>query len=432
MRRWILRLTAIALPLNPVSIANAQSSVVVKVRDPNISERAYIAATAYHAIRRYFAHAEGLPAGYDFEARYRQYLDEAMTAKDRRTFSLATMRFFASLHNGHTSFTDESLGQNTGPAPFRIRPIDGRWTVIRSRTPGLFPGDDIVTVDGKPVAEWIAPVRGHIGQSGAAALDRLTWVPTFLLPKRFSLDLDDGRHVPVDLGQPAIGPERGMILPSEVETFTRSDGLVVIRIPSFGDPRFEAAAVKAVQSLQASQPVLIDLRGNGGGNTPTDLLSAVMTRPYRGTMYVTPMTIAANDASESFDGTLPALPHLMMRYGPDMTSPAAASWRGKIALLVDGGCGSACEDFVLRFKDGKRGVVLGEPTFGSTGQPYLVRFPEFGMSFRVSSKREYFPDGQPFEGIGVQPDRVIPVYRAELRRGADDQLEAAARIALAK
>lgn len=155
MRRWFLKFTVLTLPLCPVSvpIANAQPTAIAKIRDPNISERAYIAATAYHAIRRYFAHAEGLPAGYDFEARYRKYLDEAITAKDRRSFSLATMRFFASLHNGHTSFTDETFGQNMGPAPFRIRPVDGRWTVVRSRIPDLFPGDVIAFVDDKPVAE---------------------------------------------------------------------------------------------------------------------------------------------------------------------------------------------------------------------------------------------------------------------------------------
>lgn len=148
-------------------------------------------------------------------------------------------------------------------------------------------------------------------------------------------------------------------------------------------------------------------------------------------MFATPMTIASNDASESFDGTSPALRRLMMRYGPDATLPAPDAWPGKIALLIDGGCGSACEDFVLRFKDGRRGVVLGQPTFGSTGQPYFVRFPEFGMTFRVSSKREYFPDGQSFEGVGVRPDTMIQVSRDELKRGADDQLEAAAKIALA-
>ena len=120
----------------------------------------------------------------------------------------------------------------------------------------------------------------------------------------------------------------------------------------------------------------------------------------------------------------------MMRYGPDKAQPLPEAWKGKMALLIDGGCASACEDFVLRFKDGDRGLVLGEPTFGSTGQPYFVEFPEFGMSFRVSTKREYFPDGRQFEGVGIQPDQPIPLAREDLRRGVDSQLELAAQTVL--
>ncbi|WP_411906796.1 S41 family peptidase [Rhizobium mayense] len=97
-----------------------------------------------------------------------------------------------------------------------------------------------------------------------------------------------------------------------------------------------------------------------------------------------------------------------------------------MALLINGGTASACEDFALRFKDGNRGLVLGEPSFGSTGQPYFVRFPEFGMSFRVSTKREYFADGRQFEGVGVTPDVSIPLTRNELRQGTHIQLELAA------
>ncbi|OED00812.1 hypothetical protein A9Z06_12725 [Rhizobium sp. YK2] len=87
---------------------------MTQFRDPDLTDRAYIGATAYYAIRRYFAHAEGLPGGYDFEARHRAYLGEALEAPNRKAFSLATMRFFASLRNGHTSFWDEELGAADG------------------------------------------------------------------------------------------------------------------------------------------------------------------------------------------------------------------------------------------------------------------------------------------------------------------------------
>ncbi|TIX87242.1 S41 family peptidase [Rhizobium sp. P44RR-XXIV] len=400
-------------------------------RDPDVTDRAHIASTAYHVIKRYFAHAEGLPAGYDFEARYRAYLGETIGAENRNAFSLATMRFFASLQNGHTFFEDEVLSQQE-PAPFSIKRIDSRWTIMRSRMPELAPGDAVATIDHKAVDEWLKPIHDHIGQSSQAALDRATWRRLFLFPRHFTIGTDDGRQVPVDLTAPLAGPERGLMPATEVETSRRTDGLVVIRIPSFANPRYEQDAISAIHNAGDTHAILLDLRDNGGGSTPGNLLSAIMTKPYRGTQVATPMTIAMNDASHSFNGTIPALPTLMMRYGPNVTAPLANAWSGNIALLVDGGCASACEDFVLRFQDGGRGLVLGESTYGSTGQPYFVRFPEFGMSFRVSTKREYFPDGRQFEGVGITPDRLIPVTREELTSGTDSQLEVAASLVLAQ
>ncbi|MEZ2218720.1 S41 family peptidase [Rhizobium sp. RCC_161_2] len=409
----------------------AENADAAQSRDPDITDRAYIAATAYHVIKRYFAHAEGLPAGYDFEARYRAYLVEAIGSGDRKAFSLATMRFFASLQNGHTIFEDEALSQHAGPVPFRIRRIDGRWTIAQSRMSELAPGDVVTTVDGKPIDEWLKPIREHIGQSSQTALDRATWRRLFLFPKHFTIGTDDERQVPVDLTVPLSGPERGRAPATEVEIIRCADGLVVIRVPSFADPKYEQAAISAIQSAGDARAILLDLRDNGGGSTPGNLLSAIMAISYRGTLVATPMTIAKSDALDSLNGAVAALPTLMMRSGPNRTEPLADAWKGKIALLIDGGCASACEDFVLRFKDGNRGLVLGEPTYGSTGQPYFVRFPEFGMSFRVSTKREYFPDGRQFEGVGVTPDKLIAVTREELRSGTDTQLELASKALLA-
>jgi carboxyl-terminal processing protease len=401
---------------------------MTQFRDPDITDRAYIGATAYHAIKRYFAHAEGLPADYDFETRYRAYLREALEAPNRKAFSLATMRFFASLRNGHTSFWDEELTQQTGTMPLRIRRIDNQWTIVRSRITHLHPGDVVTVVDGKLVDDWLGTVREHIGQSSLAALDWMTWLRPFLLPRHFTIGTDDGRQVAIDLTELPTEPERGPPLASEVETIHRPDGLVVIRIPSFDDPKHEEAAIAAIRGVENARAFLLDLRDNGGGSSPGNLLSAIMTKPCRGTLVSTPMTIAKSDASNSFHGSIPALPTTMMRSGPDITLPCPDAWKGKMALLINGGSASACEDFAMRFKNGERGLVLGEPSFGSTGQPYFVRLPEFGMSFRVSTKREYFPDGRQFEGVGVTPDVSIPLTRNELKKGTDAQLELAAKM----
>jgi carboxyl-terminal processing protease len=177
--------------------------------------------------------------------------------------------------------------------------------------------------------------------------------------------------------------------------------------------------------------ILFDVRNNGGGSTPTKLLETVMTKPYRGTLVATPLTVAEFDAHAVYDPEGHPFPKGMIRYGPQTIAPRPDAVATPMAVLADGGCGSACEDFVARFQDGRRGPVMGERSFGSTGQPYLVQFPEFGMNFRVSTKRESLPDGRQLEGKGVQPDIAIPLTLEEIRNGKDVQLETAVKRVLA-
>ncbi|WDA39616.1 S41 family peptidase [Erythrobacter sp. BLCC-B19] len=386
------------------------------------ADRMMIAAQINHVVKRYFAHWEGLPPDYDWDARFADYLKEALAAPDRRSFSIATMKLIASLENGHSSFSDELLDDEP-TLPFHARPIEGKWMVTSSFIAEVSPGDVITTVDGVPIDRWLEPSRAIVAQSDARAKNRLLLLQgRALWPQTFTLGLASGKTLTIDRAAPR-GERRPARKPFEVETTVRPDGVVVIRIPSFDDMKFEAAAIAAVKTYAGAPLILFDVRGNGGGTTPETLLRVIMDRPYAGTIVNTPMTIAEQDAHASFSSAAPIWQ--MIRYGPDRTQPAADAIKGPMAVLMDGGCGSACEDFVIRFQSGKRGPLIGEPTFGSTGQPYFVQWPQWKMSFRISTKREFLPDGRPFEGVGVAPDIAVPQRVADLTASGDPQLDRA-------
>lgn len=84
----------------------------------------------------------------------------------------------------------------------------------------------------------------------------------------------------------------------------------------------------------------------------------------------------------------------------------------------------ACEDFAMPFKDNHRAVLVGLPTGGSTGQPYLHDYGN-GMRIAVGTKRAYFPDGSRFEGVGIEADTTVPDTEDDLRRGTDRALNVA-------
>lgn len=91
---------------------------------------------------------------------------------------------------------------------------------------------------------------------------------------------------------------------------------------------------------------------------------------------------------------------------------------------MDARCTSACEDFVLPFAVTHRAVLVGERTAGSTGQPWMHDFGD-GVRVSVGAEWAFFPDGRPFEGVGVAPDvEVVPTIE-DLKAGRDPALERA-------
>jgi carboxyl-terminal processing protease len=389
----------------------------------SVADRMIIAAQINHVVKRYFAHWEGLTSAYDWDSRFEEYVKEAVDAKDRRTFSLATMRLIASLENGHSSFSDKLI-RDEPYLPFHARPVEGRWVVTASWTSHLSPGDVISSVDGVPIEQWLGPIRAIVGQSNLRARDRVLLINgRTLWPQRVRLGLASSKTVTVDRTAPR-GEGRPAGKPFDVATTVRDDGTVIIRIPSFDSLKFESAAMAAIRAHAGAPLIVFDVRGNGGGITPMLLLRTIMDRPYAGTIVTTPMTNAENDARRSLDPSAPPL-QVMVRYGPELNQPAATAVSGAMAILMDGGCASACEDFVTRFRSGNRGPLLGETTFGSTGQPYVLEWPKWKMTLRISTKREFMPDGRPFEGVGITPDIAIPALPADFDNASDLQLERA-------
>jgi carboxyl-terminal processing protease len=88
---------------------------------------------------------------------------------------------------------------------------------------------------------------------------------------------------------------------------------------------------------------------------------------------------------------------------------------------VDGGCFSACEDFLIAFKDNRRATIVGEQTGGSTGQPFTKHFGN-GMLISLSMRRVFMPNSSDFEGIGIIPDVEVPTLATDLRSGSDPVL----------
>lgn len=395
----------------------------------SLTERVFVASKIYASIPIYFAHWQNVP-GFDLDNAYKNYLAKALAASDRLEFDLASIEFVASLRNGHSGFDDNWLYERYGqPLGFSARRIGGEWVVTESSISALKAGEVIRRIDSTSMDDFYRQKERWISVSTERERQQMLFWRPYLFPEKFTLTLADGRSVSLDRLHMALKNDKEPVKPA------LKNGIEYLKITSFSDPGGEAGAIDYLRQHKDAQAFIIDLRGNGGGNTPEDLIRALMDRPYRELSGETPMTIGLFRAYQDLS-KLTELPDELRKYIEDVSEvsyqsrlvwespvkkPHEPVFTGKLFILVDGACASACEDFVAPFKDNHRATIIGESTWGSSGQPYMYDFGN-GMSFRIGAKRLYFPDGSAFEGIGITPDIEVPLMLQDVKDGRDAAL----------
>jgi carboxyl-terminal processing protease len=389
--------------------------------------RVAIASRIYAAVQVYFAHSEAVPFP-EIESAYRRYVEQLVSASGRREFDLATLRFVAALKNGHTHFRDAWLDATYGqPLPFWLAPVEGKWVVARTADERLRKGEVVRAIDGVSIDQFVQRQAEYIGASNPRIARSWVFFNHVLFPERFTLTLADGRQVSVERGSREARPGSGKTSETPPRSSTEgrwiTEGTVAsIKIPSFVDPSFERTALELLKRYRAARCLIIDVRGNGGGATPWQLIGALMNRPWPTWQKITPQHIALYEAQGD--------PTAQFQIASRVVPAAADAFAGRLILLVDRYTGSAAEDFVMPFKCTGRAVLVGETTQGSSGQPYRLDLGN-GMGLIVGAVRYRFPDGSPFEGVGIAPDVPVELRIADVRSNADPVLQKAVELAAA-
>lgn len=83
-----------------------------------------------------------------------------------------------------------------------------------------------------------------------------------------------------------------------------------------------------------------------------------------------------------------------------------AIYEGPLQILISRNTMSAAEDFTAMFRGNKRGTLIGEPTYGSTGTPCMIPL-RCGGRAQVVSVGYRLLDGTEFIRKGIMPDIVI-------------------------
>ena len=365
----------------------------------------------------------------DWDAAYLAAIPRVMAAASTEAYYRELQRLVAQLGDGHSNVypPQELRDRFYSRPPLYTRLVEGRVMIYlvdsrRLQAIGLRAGQEVVSIDGVPVREYVAQ---HVDPfvSASTPQDRDVRRYNYELlrgPSERSIKLGvvdaDGNELTVDVARAGYGgDDDAEPYPGLYSVEDLGDGVLRLDIRSFED----ASVVEAFEAdwprLRQARGLIIDLRINGGGSSDIGYrildrltagnfpVSAWKTRLYRPSIRAW-----QRDDAWAWDA-----------YPADTwIEEIEESYDGPVAVVTGPRTFSAAEDFLVAFRQAQRGLIIGQASGGSTGQPLMFSLPGGGTA-RICSKRDTFTDGTEFVGVGVQPDIEVVETVADLRAGRD-------------
>jgi carboxyl-terminal processing protease len=160
----------------------------------------------------------------------------------------------------------------------------------------------------------------------------------------------------------------------------------------------------AVESMHDAPGLIIDLRGNGGGDDEVAIRLASMLFDKPTQLMITRTRKGDTDYYRA--------------------RPSKNPYLGTVVILIDEGSGSASEQFTAGMQESGRAYVIGKKSEGDDMDADIEKLPT-GAYFIYAAGEPRTPKGFVVEGHGVAPDLEVNLTRAGLLRGDDAQLGAA-------
>lgn len=423
------------------AVASRWNADVLAAPSDHLSEAQRIAGLSlfWSEARYNFAHFDHVP-DLDWNQVYLDFLPRVIAAKNLHDYYDVLMRLAPLLHDGHTNiYPPESVQSDFwATPPILTTPVQNQVIVTWVGDPsiaaqGVRVGDEIVSIDGQEVHQYardrVAPyVSSSTPQDRAV---RMYGYPLLLAGDRtkpVTVVLKDAAGKPhsVKLSREPYPDAKGP--PSFVFRMLAGD-IAYLKLGEFEDDRGAEVLKQHLPQILKAKGLILDVRDNGGGssNYGWDVLTWLSDRPIpkpaiRSLEYV-PTLRAWNGPSETWKNL----------GDPDGTysKPRKHHYTGPVAVLIGPHTFSAAEDFVVSFEAMKRGILVGQRTAGSTGQPLGFKLPG-GGSARICTLDETFPDGRKFVGIGIAPQIKVEPTVADIRAGRDPAVASAVKALLAK
>ncbi|WP_050406931.1 S41 family peptidase [Massilia sp. NR 4-1] len=382
--------------------------------------------------RHGFAHFDNVPA-LNWDKVYMEYLSKVIAARDTREYYRVMLQLAPLLRDGHTNiypprelmaefFSKPPLDTALAAGKVYVRGVHSASLAARIQV-----GDEIVSIDGQPVAQYaeqhVAPFASY-----SSPQDREVRLYTHQLlagaaqqAVRLGLRGRDGVLREESLARSGWTDWQA---PAPFSFRMLAGDVAYVDIRHLESDEILESFRNALPQIMQAKALILDLRYNGGGNGEDGLR-------ILGHLSAQPIPVAASYAridsavvrarSGNYFHWLP------IGGGEPYRHTQKHPFTGPVVLLTGPQTYSAAEDMVLSFRAMQRGVTVGAATGGSTGQALHFPLPGGGNA-RICVKRDLLPDGGKFVGLGIAPQIAVQATLDDVRAGRDPVLERALQV----
>lgn len=366
----------------------------------------------------------------NWDSIYVAAMSQVQVAQDDEECTRIFQRMAAELGDGHTYVW--GVSHHTERIPLRTKYIDGHVYIDEVlsehlQKSGIRRGMELLSINGESVLEYGEKhVRPYISSSTLQWTQHLVYENDglFVCQKgdTLNLELKKGNHTFMvrTWPQSSFGGQKPSL---ELTILKNKTGY--LRIRDFMVQNFQKVFDKLYPDILKTEALVIDVRDNGGGNSGNAdyILRHFSHDSIRTDSWRTPMYMPAF-ASWGYPLKWYISPSGKMAPFNDRTI-----YDKPIVLLVNAGTFSAAEDFCSVFRGMKRGLIVGTPTGGSTGNGVRIELIPGKNYVNICSKHDKGADGTEFVGIGIIPDHeVAETYKSFFKDKYDAAITASLKI----
>ena len=246
---------------------------------------------------------------------------------------------------------------------------------------GIQSRDVIIEVDGHSTVDAATDTAAGLLSGPEGSIAQLVVTTPGRTPRRLSVRRE---HIEVP------GIEDARIVDPKL-------GVAYLRLPSFQ----KGTASELDQSLwdlhaKGMRFLIVDLRGNPGGLLTASVEAADMFIQQGGIV-----STKGRNPNEAFD----------------YQAKRGGTWRVPLIVLIDGDSASASEIFAGAIRDHRRGVIIGEKSYGKGTVQGIFPLGSVGMGMRLTTAKFLSPSGREISKVGIQP-HIVPRHAAKATEGA--------------